>query len=206
MSNSLAQKTAHLKWLKALRVSAQSVVEEAPKPCDCQHWLKQQAKKQAVHKPRVVEAKLVELVLLASAAPKAQRNSDYNRRFEQGTAGWYHIPASSLSDYSEGQIQAIAYLAIGITQTGVSERTAPYLYAVTGVTQVPRHMLTVEQSGCLVASEQIYWLFELSHSVALAKPITHFTRPFAVKLAQANDLLHTHSFSALADVKEKLDV
>lgn len=206
MNNTLAQKTAHLKWLKALRVSAQSVVEAAPKPCDCQHWLKQQAKKQAIHKPRVVEAKPVELVLLASAAPKAQRDSQYNRRFEQGTAGWYHIPASSLTDYSEVHIQSIAYVAIGITQAGVSERCAPYLYAVTGVTQVPRHMLTVEQSGSLVASEQLYWLFELSHSVALAKPITHFTRPFVAKIAQANDLLHTHSFTALADVKEKLDV
>jgi hypothetical protein len=57
-----------------------------------------------------------------------------------------------------------------------------------------------------VASEQLYWLFELSHSVLLANPITHFTRPFVAKIAQAKDLLHTHSFTALADIKEKLDV
>lgn len=207
MVKNLKAKTQSLKFERRLRqITERHVLPISPEPCDCRVWLKQQAKKQVIHKPRVVEAKPVELVLLASAAPKAQRDSQYNRRFEQGTAGWYHIPASSLTDYSEAHIQSIAYVAIGITQSGVSEHSAPYLYAVTNVTQVPRHMLTVEQSGSLVASEQFYWLFELSHSVVLAKPITHFTRPFVAKIAQANDLLHTHSFTALADVKEKLDV
>jgi hypothetical protein len=201
----LKAKTQRLKFERLLRqIAERHVLPISPEPCDCQHWLKQQAKKQAIHKPRVVETKPVELVLLASAAPKAQRNSDYNRRFEQGTAGWYHIPASSLADYSEAHIQSIAYVAIGITQAGVSERSAPYLYAVTSVSKVPRHMLTVEQSGSLVASEQLYWLFELSHSVLLAKPITHFTRPFVAKIAQAKDLLHTHSFTALVDVKDAI--
>lgn len=200
MNNTLAQKTAHLKWLKALRVSAQSVVEAAPKPCDCQHWLKQQAKKQAIHKPRVVEAKPVELVLLASAAPKAQRDSQYNRRFEQGTAGWYHIPASSLQGYADEQLQAVAYLAIGITQTGVAERNATHLYAVTSVQQLPRHMLTVEQSGRLVASDEPYWLFELSHSVVLAQPITHYPTHFSAKLSLAEQLLTEHQFDRLRDI------
>lgn len=200
MNSSLAQKTAHLKWLKALRASAQSQAEEAPKPCDCQHWLKQQAKKQAVHKPRAAESKPAELILLASAAPKAQRNSDYNRRFEQGTAGWYHIPASSLQGYADEQLQAVAYLAIGITQTGVAERNATHLYAVTSVQQLPRHMLTVEQSGRLVASDEPYWLFELSHSVVLAQPITHYPTHFSAKLSLAEQLLTEHQFDRLRDI------
>ncbi len=200
MNSSLAQKTAHLKWLKALRASAQSQAEELPKPCDCQQWLKQQAKKQAVHKPRAAESKPAELILLASAAPKAQRNSDYNRRFEQGTAGWYHIPASSLQGYTDEQLQAVAYLAIGITQTGVAERNATHLYAVTSVQQLPRHMLTVEQSGRLVASDEPYWLFELSHSVVLAQPITHYPTHFSAKLSLAEQLLTEHQFDRLRDI------
>lgn len=207
MNPSLAQKTAHLKWLKAIRTSAVAVPQEhQARDCHCRTRPKQQAQKQVVHKPRVVQPKSVELVLLASAAPKAQRDSDYNRRFEQGSANWYHIPASTMQAYSEAQIQAIAYLALGITQAGVSERQAPYLYAVRSVRCLPRHMLTVAQSGALKASEAAYWLFELADSVLLEHPITHFISPFSLKLVKATDLLHTYSFMALADIKENSHV
>lgn len=207
MSLSLAQKTAHLKWLKAIRASSGAVPQEPQaRDCDCRIWLKQQARKQAVHKPRVAQAKPVELVLLASAAPKSARNFDYNRRFEQGEANWYHIPVSSLQDYTDEQVQAIAYLAVGVTKVGVADRTAPYLYSVHEVSKMPRHMLTVAQAGTLKASEEDYWLFELPHSVPLAHPIQDFVQPFSAKIAKANDLLHTHSFTALADVKENSHV
>jgi hypothetical protein len=201
MNSSLAQKTAHLKWLKAIRASSEVVPQEPQmRGCDCRIWLKQQAQKQAIHKPRVVEAKPVELVLLASAAPKAQRDSDYNRRFEQGSAGWYHIPARSLQDYSDEQLRDVAYLAIGTTQTGAAERSAHHLYAVASVQNLPRHMLTVEQSGSLVASAEPYWLFELSHSVVLAQAITHYPKTFSVKLAVASQLLSHHDFADIIDV------
>lgn len=201
MNSSLAQKTAHLKWLKAIRASSGAVPQESQvRDCDCRIWLKQQAKKQAVHKPRVVEAKHVELVLLASAAPKAQRDSDYNRRFEQGSAGWYHIPARSMQNYSDEQLRDVAYLAIGTTQAGTAERSAHHLYAVSSVQNLPRHMLTVEQSGSLVASAEPYWLFELSHSVVLAQAITHYPQTFSAKLAVASQLLSHHNFADIIDV------
>lgn len=201
MNSSLAQKTAHLKWLKAIRASSGAVPQESQvRDCDCRIWLKQQAKKQAVHKPRVVEAKHVELVLLASAAPKAQRDSDYNRRFEQGSAGWYHIPARSVQNYSDEQLRDVAYLAIGTTQAGTAERSAYHLYAVSSVQNLPRHMLTVEQSGSLVASAEPYWLFELSHSVVLAQAITHYPQTFSAKLAVAGQLLSHHNFADIIDV------
>ncbi len=201
MNSSLAQKTAHLKWLKAIRASSGVVPQESQvRDCDCRIWLKQQAKKQAVHKPRVVEAKHVELVLLASAAPKAQRDSDYNRRFEQGSAGWYHIPARSVQNYSDEQLRDVAYLAIGTTQAGTAERSAHHLYAVSSVQNLPRHMLTVEQSGSLVASAEPYWLFELSHSVVLAQAITHYPQTFSAKLAVASQLLSHHNFADIIDV------
>lgn len=201
MNSSLAQKTAHLKWLKAIRASSGVVPQESQvRDCDCRIWLKQQAKKQAVHKPRVVEAKHVELVLLASAAPKAQRDSDYNRRFEQGSAGWYHIPARSVQNYSDEQLRDVAYLAIGTTQAGTAERSAHHLYAVSSVQNLPRHMLTVEQSGSLVASAEPYWLFELLHSVVLAQAITHYPQTFSAKLAVAGQLLSHHNFADIIDV------
>lgn len=201
MNSSLAQKTAHLKWLKAIRASSGVVPQESQvRDCDCRIWLKQQAKKQAVHKPRVVEAKHVELVLLASAAAKAQRDSDYNRRFEQGSAGWYHIPARSVQNYSDEQLRDVAYLAIGTTQAGTAERSAHHLYAVSSVQNLPRHMLTVEQSGSLVASAEPYWLFELSHSVVLAQAITHYPKTFSAKLAVASQLLSHHDFADIIDV------
>lgn len=201
INSSLAQKTAHLKWLKALRAASHRVTEATEeKACDCRAWLKQQTRKQIIHKPRLPEVQPIELVLLASAAPKAQRDSDYNRRFEQGEAGWYHVPTSSLAAYSEEQIRAVAYLAIGTTMAGQSGRSAQYLYAVASVEILPRHMLTVAQSGQLVATTTPYWLFELSHSVSLAHPIDDFPLTFSAKIAIAESLRSTHRFSDLTEV------
>ena len=202
MMSELAQKTAHLKWLKAIRASSTLAAPPTPSPtCDCKAWLKRQTRQQTVPKPRLPEIKPLELVLLAAAAPKSARQADYNRRFEQGAAGWYHIPASSLQDYTDEQIRSIAYAAIGITQTGVAERRAPFLYAVASVQKLPRHMLTVEQSGHLVASDAEYWLFELSHSVVLAQPIRDYPQSFAVKLSVATELLEQTCFADMTDVK-----
>lgn len=203
--NTLAKKTAHLKWLKALRSQeaalieqkAQALAHQLASPCDCQAWLRRQARRQVIHKPTPSITSLPELVLVAAAAPKAHRHHDYNQRFEQGEAQWYHIPAASLAGYTTEQVQRIAYVAIGVVQAGVHERTARYLYAVEQVDYLPRHMLTVEQAGSLKASETPYWLFKLAHRVELAKPITHFEPTFTAKIALAKQLLSTHRFTEL---------
>lgn len=205
MSLSLAQKTAHLKWLKTLRSTRLAAPEVAQETgCDCRAWLKQQTRKQAIHKPRVPEVQPTELLLLASAAPKAQRDGEYNRRFEQGEADWYHVPCASLSRYQEADIQSVAYVAIGTTQSGQSGRVASFLYAVASVARLPRHMLSVAQSGQLVAKDTPYWLFELSHSVPLAQPIIDFPMSFEAKLSVADELRSVHRFSELKDVVKPL--
>lgn len=211
---SLAKKTAHLKWLKAISVQqkrAETQLEvETPwldfelnqQNAQCRTWLQRQTQKQQKHRPKQPQAPIVELVLLASAAPKSQRDGQYNRRYEEGEANWYHIPATSLQDYTDEQIQQIAYLAIGITKPELAERTAMHLYAVASVQKMPRHMLTVEQAGSLKPQETMYWLFELSRSVLLAQPIAGFSREFRVKVAPAKQLLSSHLFDELIDVAQ----
>lgn len=201
----LRKKTAQLKWLKTLKTEQLArcpVVSVAP-PCDCRAWLKRQANKRpSIKKPAVAMPKVTPLLLVAPAAPKQQRNADYNRRFEQGEANWYHIPAVSLQGYRDDQIQAIRYVALGVTRPGMAERVATHLYAVGSVELIPRHMLTVEQSGSLKASDAPYWLFSLTESVVLSQPIIDFEQAFTAKIAVAEQLLTTHSLTALVDVKD----
>jgi hypothetical protein len=201
----LRKKTAQLKWLKTLKTeqTARCPVANVAAPCDCRAWLTRQANKRtSIKKPPARVAKTTPLLLVAPAAPKQQRNAEYNRRFEQGEAAWYHIPAAALQDYHDAQIQSIRYVALGITRPGIADRVATHLYAVGSVALLPRHMLTVEQSGSLKASDTPYWLFSLTESVALAQPIRDFSPTFMAKIAVADQLLTTHSFTALAEFKD----
>jgi hypothetical protein len=201
--NSLKAKTQSLKFERRLRqIAERHALPISPEPCNCKAWLKTQVRKQAPVKKANQLSFRPAKVLIASAAPKNHRNSDYNRRFEQGTACWYHIPATSLQGYDDALIESIRYCALGTTVTGMGERSANYLWAVSSVQLVPRHVLTVEQAGSLKASDEAYWLFELGESVSLAKPITDFPTYFSAIIAPAMALIDNSSFTALAELKD----
>jgi len=196
---SLAQKTEHLKWLKQLRLeeAKRQPLPVAEKPCDCKAWLKAKARqKMSAHKPKPHQAVARDtgLVLLASAPPKQERNHAYNHSFEMGVATWYHVPVESLTQYAHEQINQVGYLALGITRSDLIERTATHLYQILSVQQLPRHMLTVAQSGALKASESMYWLFALGESVPLAQPIVGFPAGFAVKLVTQTEFIDMERF------------
>jgi hypothetical protein len=203
MMKDLKAKTQSLKFERRLRqITERHALPIASEPCNCKAWLKKQVRKQAPVKKVNQLPSRPAMVLIASAAPKNHRNSDYNRRFEQGSACWYHIPATSLQRYDNTLIESIRYCALGTTATGMGERSANYLWAVHSVQLVPRHILTVEQAGSLKASDEPYWLFELGESVSLANPITDFPAYFSAIIAPAMALIDTSSFTALAEFKD----
>lgn len=195
----LNEKTQHLKWLKQLKAEASqraARVQPQPSPCDCKAWLKKKVSQNKPRKP-VLPPSAPKLVLLASAAPKNARHHAYNLAFEQGTAAWYHIPFEALP-YDEETILNIGYVAIGATKPGTAERCATHLWRVLSVQLMPRHMLTVEQSGALKASEALYWLFELGESVMLAQSISGFRPPFCAVIVSQADFMHLKTLDEVA--------
>ena len=197
--NPLKAKTQSLKFEQRLkRITERNTLLVASEPCNCKVWLKAQARKQTpVKKPT---PKLVEfpLTLVAPAAPKNLRNHDYNLTFEQGVAGWYHLPVSVLAEkYDDALIEQTRYCALGTTVSGMGERSAKFLWSVLSVQQLPRHVLSIEQSGSLKASDEPYWLFELGDAVALEKPVLNFPQHFAAKLTLKSEILEKQDFSDL---------
>jgi hypothetical protein len=197
--NPLKAKTKRLKFEQRLkRITERNAVPIAPEPCNCKAWLKAQVRKQTPVKKPV--PKLVEfpLTLVAPAAPKNVRNHDYNLAFEQGTAGWYHLPVAAFSDqYDDELIEQTRYCALGTTVAGMGERSVKFLWSVLSVQQLPRHVLSVEQAGSLKASDEPYWLFELGDALALDKPVFNFPQHFAAKLTLKSEILEKQDFNHL---------
>jgi hypothetical protein len=197
--NPLKAKTKRLKFEQRVkRITERNAVPIAPEPCNCKAWLKAQVRKQTPVKKPV--PKLVEfpLTLVAPAAPKNVRNHDYNLAFEQGTAGWYHLPVAAFSDqYDDELIEQTRYCALGTTVAGMGERSVKFLWSVLSVQQLPRHVLSVEQAGSLKASDEPYWLFELGDALALDKPVFNFPQHFAAKLTLKSEILEKQDFNHL---------
>lgn len=197
--NPLKAKTQSLKFEQRLkRITERNAVPIALEPCNCKAWLKAQVRKQTPVKKPV--PKLVEfpLTLVAPAAPKNVRNHDYNLAFEQGTAGWYHLPVAAFSDqYDDELIEQTRYCALGTTVAGMGERSVKFLWSVLSVQQLPRHVLSVEQAGSLKASDEPYWLFELGDALALDKPVFNFPQHFAAKLTLKSEILEKQDFNHL---------
>lgn len=139
-------------------------------------------------------------VLVAPAAPKQLRDSDYNKAFEQGKAKWYHIPVYSVSRYTEAQMRAITHCALGTTVAGMGERSVKFIWPVLAMQCVPRSALSVEQAGTQKDSDALYWLFALGDATQLIKPVSGFPTVFSAKITSLDAIAHTALFSQLPDI------
>ncbi len=143
-------------------------------------------------------------VLIAPAPPKNLRNHEYNLAFEQGRANWYHLPVTSVQGYSEAQIRQVGFCALGTTAEGMGERGVHYVWRVKSVHKLPRHVLTVAQSGALKPSESLYWLFELEDQpLVLKQPIIGFPQHFALKLSVFSEIIGVTDWSAISEIPHK---
>ena len=138
--------------------------------------------------------------LVAPAAPKNLRDSDYNKAFEQGTSQWYHIPVYSVSRYTEAQMRAIGFCALGTTVAGMGERSVKFVWPVLAMQCVPRSALSVEQAGTKKDSDELYWLFALGKATPVVNPVSDFPAAFSAKITTIEALTQTTSFSQLPDI------
>lgn len=144
------------------------------------------------------------ITLIVPAPPKNLRNHDYNLAFEQGTAVWYHLPCQSVHGYADEQIQQVRFCALGTTSAGMGERAVHYVWRVKSVRKLPRHYLTIVQSGALKASDQPYWLFEFDGApIRLSHPLIGFPQHFSLKLSLFSELTRVSDWNEIVELAQK---
>lgn len=143
-----------------------------------------------------------DLTLVASLGNVSKRDQQYVERFMHGTAGWYHIPSSTVAKkISRTVMRELIGCAVAVHPVGETGRLIEYLYDVTSVKLVKRSELTVEQAGCLdLTNQNEYWLLKLGASRRLATPFNAGgIRSFRYRLTSASDLLAAQCWGDLAE-------
>ena len=141
-----------------------------------------------------------DLTLAAPLGPMGGRDKLYLQRFQQGTAGWYHIKLSATDKKSIARnvMREIRYCAVGVHHSVSGERAITYFYEVKSVRLVKRCEISLEQSGKLDAgNEEEYWLLELGYARPLLNPVKMPVRAFKFQLTDAAKLLAAHNWDAL---------
>lgn len=147
-------------------------------------------------------ARYGDLTLVASLGNVAKRDKQYVDRFMNGTAGWYHIPASTTDKkFSRTVMRELCACAVAVHPVGAPGRRIEYLYDIASVKLVKRCALTVEQAGSLdLTNQSEYWLLKLGASWPLAAPFNAGgVRRFRFRLTSAADLLVAQSWEDLTE-------
>lgn len=143
-----------------------------------------------------------DLMLVSSLGPVSGRDKQYVDHFMRGTAGWYHVPASTTDKKTSRTVmREVRYCAVAVHPAGAADRQIEYLYDVRSVKLVKRCDLTVEQAGTEDPKNQRdYWLFQLGASRRLNIPVSAAGfRVFRFRLTGASDLLATANWSDLPE-------
>jgi len=143
-----------------------------------------------------------DLTLVASLGSVSGRDKQYSDRFLNGTAGWYHIPASTTDKkISRTVMRELRCCAVAVHHAGAGERQIEYLYDVTSVQLVERCALTAEQTGSVDPDNQNkYWLLKLGPSRRLSAPVSAGgVRRFRFKMTAASDILSARVWNEFAD-------
>ena len=144
-----------------------------------------------------------DLTLAASLGGTAGRTKEYVNRFLEGTAGWYHLPVSTIvkKKISANVVREVRCCAIAVHQPGTHYRQIDYLYDVKSVRLVQRCDLTVEQAGKVKPRDnEEFWLFELGPSRQLSHPIrTGGDQGFRFRLTSAQEMLSGKPWQELVE-------
>jgi hypothetical protein len=142
-----------------------------------------------------------DLTLAAPLGPIAGRDKLYLQRFQQGTAGWYHmrLSATNKKAIARNVMREIRHCAIAVYHGGGQDKHITHLYEVKSVRLVKRHEMSIEQAGKLdLANESEYWLMELGYSRPLIQPIAMSgLRSFRFQLTNAADVFASKSWDEL---------
>jgi predicted component of viral defense system (DUF524 family) len=146
-----------------------------------------------------------DLTMTISLGEEVERDKDYFKRFESGSAKWYHLPQKTFSaKFQEHIVDEIRYLALAST----SDKQYPMklinkVWPVKSVSLMPRFSITQEQSGKESSSEDLYYLFELGTPLAMHTPVLnvpHISFKESMKLTTLIQLESTIEFSEVKKV------
>lgn len=144
-----------------------------------------------------------DLTLVASLGNVSKRDKSYVDGFISGTAGWYHIPASTTDKrISRTVMRELSCCAVAIHSSGTGERLIEYLYEVESVKLLKRCELTVEQAGSIDSGNQNeYWLLKLGTSRCLPVPVkAGGIRKFRYRFTSASDLVSAQRWEELSEL------
>ena len=132
-----------------------------------------------------------DLTLVAMAKNKAP---EYNKRFRNGTARWYHMPVETYDRKLPGEktIREIRHCAIYMYDPETKKRNLEFIYDVQSVKKICRSELSEEQAGDTEKNNNgNYWLFELGPSrrreMPLDLPGARFLLTGLTDILRAND-------------------
>lgn len=146
-----------------------------------------------------------DLTLTAALGDRSGRSPAYFEAFQSGAARWYHTPVRTFVDkYKQHIAKEIRFLGLATTSdndegTAVLQRIWP----VKNVLVTPRHNISVEQSGKVSESGDLYFLFELGTPLQLQTAVYGVPRsPFktSMKLTRLLLLENRNLFSELGVV------
>ncbi|HXE96163.1 MAG TPA: restriction endonuclease-like protein [Dongiaceae bacterium] len=143
-----------------------------------------------------------DLTLVASLGNVSKRDKQYVECFMTGTAGWYHIPASTTDKkISRTVMRELRFCAVAVHTVGTAERRIEYLYEVESVRLVKRNRLTAEQAGSVNPDNQNeYWLLHLGAARLLPAAFSDGgIRKFRFRLTGASDLLKAKNWNDLSE-------
>src|SRR6185369_8744561 len=114
-----------------------------------------------------------DLTLVASLGNVSKRDKQYVDRFMTGSAGWYHMPASTTDKkVSRTVMRELSCCAVAVHPAGAGERLIEFLYDVASVKLLKRCDLSAEQAGSIDPDNQNeYWLIRLGESRRLPVPV-----------------------------------
>lgn len=145
------------------------------------------------------------LVLLATAAPRAGRTQAYLDSFSNGTARWYHMKlhATERLSMQQSAISEVGYCAIAVSKPGSTDREIHFSYPVLSIALKRRGELSIDMTGStgsIKNPDELYWLFELGIAKQLPAPVKKFgLQGHHVKITDISALFMATLWSELPD-------
>lgn len=146
-----------------------------------------------------------DLCMTAALPGTRGRDKAYFERFEQGTAGWYHMPERTFArKYQKHVLDELRYLALARTSPQDSgSKQLDFIWPVLEVSLVERSQINAVQAGVASTSSEKYYLFRLGPALALSRPVLKVPhRPLVNSMLLTRlELIQEHSlFSELPRV------
>ncbi len=153
-------------------------------------------------------SKYPDLTLVAPVAPKSGRQAGYIEGFEEGTAGWYHIPVDTLKKIGKQKfagatpvnVADIRYLALLVSDG--TERHIPRIYPVEKCEELRRDEISLVQAGGVPkpgTEDKRYVLFKLGSGEVCKSALRTGGRNVSPRLVSISEIPQACTLEDLPD-------